>query len=171
MLWHISAVKAYYSTDNFTDRPGLGYLVRRNSTLLTELAEQAFAERGVPFTQWLALLKLRGIECRSVGGLAGDMGHDQGALTRVIDALVEGGFVNRRRSQNDRRRVEVSLTAAGRRYVDAQLPFVVEGTNRLLEIFSREEVDQLLALLGRLLDRLENFPPDEMRAIVRSDQA
>ncbi|HEU0196456.1 MAG TPA: MarR family winged helix-turn-helix transcriptional regulator, partial [Nevskiaceae bacterium] len=86
--------------------------------------------------------------------------HDQGALTRVVDALVKAGFVDRRRSQQDRRRVEVQLTAAGCDYVDAQMPFVIAGTNRLLEAFTNAEVDQLRDLLVRLIARLENFDLD-----------
>lgn len=155
----------YYSAATFLAKPSLGHLVRRSSTLLTQLAEQAFAERGVPFTQWLALLKLRGQPPQSVGTLATAMGYDQGALTRVIDALVEQGFVQRARSMSDRRRVEVSLTPAGRRYVDAQLPFVVDGTNRLLEIFTHEECNAFFDLLTRLVERLETFDTRTARHI------
>ncbi|MDN5873936.1 MAG: MarR family winged helix-turn-helix transcriptional regulator [Sinobacteraceae bacterium] len=153
-------MSGYYNIESFPDGPGLGYLVRRSSTLLTELAQQAFAERGVPYTQWLTLLKLRDRPPQSVGNLATEIGHDQGAMTRVVDALVDAGFVERQRSREDRRRVEISLTAAGRAYVDAQLPFVVEGINRLIEVFSNEEFDQLLQLLQRLLSRLEALDED-----------
>lgn len=161
----------YYSIASFTSKPSLGYLVRRSTTLLTDMAERAFAVRGIPFTQWLTLMKLRDNSPQSAGELACAIGHDQGALTRVVDALVEAGLVDRKRSQADRRRVEVRLTAAGQHYVDAQLPFVVDGTNQLLEVFTNEEIDTFLGLLTRLVARLETFRVDEARHLAVSPQS
>ena len=40
---------------------------------------------------------------------------EAGHPSRLVDRLVEAGFVERRAAQDDRRRVELSLTARGRR--------------------------------------------------------
>lgn len=144
----------YYHSKSFVAERSLGYLVKRCSVMMTDFAERAFAEHGVPFTQWLTLMKLRKEAPIAVGELACALGHDQGALTRVVDALVQAGLVERRRSAADRRSVELRLTDSGHAYVEDQLPIAINALNHVLEPFSHEEVDNLLELLGRLLQRL-----------------
>lgn len=144
----------YYRTKSFTPDRSLGYLVRRCGTLMGDLAERAFAERGVPFTQWLTLMKLSHEAPMTAGDLARALGHDQGALTRVLDTLVKAGMVERKRRSCDRRSVELNLTPEGRRYVDDQLPIAIDALNNALSVFNREEVDTMIDLLARLLARL-----------------
>lgn len=150
-------VASYYKVDAFTPERSLGYLVRRCSAMLTDLVQDTFSERGVPFTQWLVLMKLRREAPLSIGQLARELGHDQGALTRVVDALVENRMVDRRRSALDRRSVELRLTFRGDRYVEARLPIALEALNSALEGFAPEEADALTHLLGRLLNRLKEL--------------
>lgn len=160
MPWHNLPMSGYYHSKSFVAERSLGYLVKRCGVLMTDLAECAFAEHGVPFTQWLTLMKLRQEAPISVGDLACALGHDQGALTRVVDALVKAGMVDRRRSAADRRSVELRLTESGQTYVEDQLPIAIDALNHVLETFSHAEVDSLLDLLGRLLQRLTDVKTD-----------
>ncbi|MDE2149681.1 MAG: MarR family transcriptional regulator [Gammaproteobacteria bacterium] len=157
--WHTFVVGKYYDCKTFTAQTSVGYLVKRCATQMIDLAERTFAAHGVNFTQWLVLMRLRTEAPMSVGELARGLGHDQGALTRVIDALDQAGLVERRRSRTDRRAIELRLTGAGRRSVEAQLPLVVDKLNELLDVFSNRELDTLIALLQRLLQRLGEFDP------------
>lgn len=150
-------VRSYYKVENFIPERSVGYLARRCSVMLTDLVQDTFSERGIPFTQWLVLMKLRREAPLSIGQLARELGHDQGALTRVVDALVETGMVDRRRSAQDRRSVELRLTLCGTHYVEAQLPIALEALNSALEILTLEEADQLAHLLSRLLNRLREL--------------
>jgi len=50
---------------------------------------------------------------RDVSGLAEMLGVTAGAATRLVDGLERRGFVARRRTDEDRRRVVVSLSGAG----------------------------------------------------------
>lgn len=147
----------YYKADAFIPERSIGYLTKRCSVMLTDLVQDAFSERGIPFTQWLVLMKLRRTAPLSIGHLARELGHDQGALTRVIDSLVEAKMVDRRRNVLDRRSVELRLTSRGTRYVESQLPIALEALNSALGVFTLEEVDQLIDLLGRLLNRLKQI--------------
>lgn len=160
MPWHNLPMSGYYRPKSFVAERSLGYLVKRCAVMMTDLAERAFAEHGVPFTQWLTLMKLRKEAPISVGELACALGHDQGALTRVVDALVKAGMVERQRSAADRRSVELRLTDSGQTYVEDQLPIAVDALNHVLESFSHEEVDSMLDLLARLLQRLTEVKAD-----------
>jgi len=52
---------------------------------------------------------------REVGRLATVMGVAQSSMTRLVDGLEKRGWVERVREGDDRRRVEVVLTVAGRK--------------------------------------------------------
>ena len=125
--------------------------------MMTDFAERTFSERDVPFTQWLTLMKLRTESPMSASELARSLGHNQGALTRVLDALEATGMVERRRSTSDRRSVELRLTAEGSRYVEAQLPIAIDALNHVLDVFSPSEVETMIDLLSRLLARLNGL--------------
>jgi DNA-binding MarR family transcriptional regulator len=103
------------------------------------------------FTQWVTLMSLRNKGPRlSATHLSREVGHDMGALTRVIDGLEKSGHVRRERSLEDRRAVQISLTDKGLRDAEAQLGIIVDLQNKLLEPFSKSEADTLVLLLQRL---------------------
>lgn len=80
--------------------------------------------------------------------------QDRATMTAIVDLLVERGWVARRRSATDRRRVAVRLTLRGRallRVVPRRLDL---RWRRALRGLSRPEQLTLLRLLQRLLDGL-----------------
>ena len=162
MPWHNLLMSGFFSAKHFMVDRTPGYLVKRCSVLMTDLAERTFDERGMSFTQWVVLMNLRRSEPISVGELARTLGHDQGALTRVVDALVQADKVERRRCATDRRSVEISLTDTGRSYVEEQLPFVIDALNHLFEPFEKKEVDAMVDLLTRLLERLTEVKAEKV---------
>lgn len=74
-----------------------------------------------------------------------------GAITQRLDRLEAKGLVSRGRSDADGRAVVVSLTAAGRRALDAALPDHLDTERKLLAGLSGAEQDQLAGLLRRFL--------------------
>jgi DNA-binding MarR family transcriptional regulator len=65
-------------------------------------------------------------EPRSLGQLGADLMLAPPSMTRLIDRLEERGLIERRRDDEDRRKVLAAITADGRRLVSA-IPFL-EGT-------------------------------------------
>ena len=63
---------------------------------------------------------------RSLGQLGADLVLAPPSMTRLVDRLEERGLIERRRDEEDRRKVLATLTAEGRRLVSA-IPFL-EGT-------------------------------------------
>jgi DNA-binding MarR family transcriptional regulator len=61
-------------------------------------------------------------EPRSLGQLGADLLLAPPSMTRLVDRLEERGLIERRRNDEDRRKVFVALTAEGRRLVSA-IPF------------------------------------------------
>jgi DNA-binding MarR family transcriptional regulator len=123
---------------------------------MSQVAERRFEGTSVSFTQWLVLIWLSTQQSQiSATQLSADMGHDMGALTRIIDELERRGLVRRERSRRDRRVVEIAITAAGRRQAVSAKRMIVELLNELIEPFSAAEIATLIKLLNRMLAGLE----------------
>jgi DNA-binding MarR family transcriptional regulator len=145
----------YYKLDSLNAENSVGYLVKRCGVLMTQVAEQRFESLDISFTEWLALVCLAQQEHVSATELSAQIGHDMGALTRVVDALERRGFVRRARSRRDRRAVEIAITPAGRRQARSAKVVLLELLNRLVGPFSHHEIDTLISLLRRLLMHLQ----------------
>ncbi len=118
-------------------------------------------------------MALRDGVARNAADLCREMRHDSGALTRVLDQLVRRGLVERRRNDDDRRSLDLSLTEKGRRSAESLLPLVVNCLNRAMENFSFEEIDTLTELLRKLGDGLSSAgmakPDDERHSVANTD--
>src|SRR5262249_41437816 len=85
------------------------------------------------------------------------LGHDIGALTRVVDELERLGFVQRGRSREDRRAVEIAITPDGRDTAEAGKRVVVELLNRLVEPDKPAEIDSFIRQLQRFLLQMQEI--------------
>ncbi len=100
----------------------------------------AFSNRSKPLT---------------MGNLSRILGVPFSTATRTVDWLVENGYVRRLADPEDRRVVRVELTEAGKELHRAMNDLFLESAEQLLYNFSREERKELIRLLGKLVDNLE----------------
>jgi DNA-binding MarR family transcriptional regulator len=82
-----------------------------------------------------------------------------GAMTARLDRLEEQGLVERRPDPQDRRGTVVALTEAGRELEDRAMPELMRRGEQLLSGLSAEELDELAALLRKLLLSLGQAAP------------
>jgi DNA-binding MarR family transcriptional regulator len=148
--------KPYYTLESLEPNNSVGYLVKRCGVLMTQIAERRFQSLPISFPQWLVLIHLAQQEHVSATQLSEHLGHDMGALTRVVDELERRGLVRRERSTSDRRAVEIVITPAGRRTALKSKRVLVELLNRLVEPFSPAETDKIIELLQRLYAHLQH---------------
>ncbi|MFT4046017.1 MAG: MarR family transcriptional regulator [Solimonas sp.] len=151
---------SFYDPRTFDSRGSLGYLLKTAHAQMHAYADRIFAGHDVSFVQWIALLKLREGHMLTASDLCRAMCHDNGAVTRMLDYLESRGYVERQRSQQDRRVVELRLTDAGGRKLDELLPMVVDGLNAVINQagFSTAEFNELSRLLNKLLTGMQSFP-------------
>lgn len=145
--YHVSTYKAQFS---------VGYLMKRAHSLMLDVMEPVFEARGFTFIQYVILSWLRDGIAVNPGELCAKYRHDSGAMTRVIDQLVERGLLERVRRDRDRRKVELQLTPTGRDVVEELVPLVVEKLNLALSDFTTEEVQEFLRLLIKLNTKLQS---------------
>ena len=147
----------YYNVKTLQPMKSIGFLIKRCGVMMSQLAERRFESQQVSFTQSLVLLRLSFQAHMSATRLSEELGHDMGALTRVVDSLERSGFVRRERSQQDRRAVEIAITAEGRREVERCMHFLVDLMNELVEPWSKPELDSFIGQLQRLMLRLQEY--------------
>lgn len=80
--------------------------------------------------------------------------------SRLCDRLVQAGLLNRRDSPADRRQVELTLTAAGRRLVDAVTEHRRAVFARILDRMSAEDRDALITSLASFVRVGRDSPRD-----------
>ncbi len=150
-------VGRYYTLDNLEAVNSIGYLVKRCGILMTQIAEQRFESEPISFTQWIVLMQLAQHGRLSPTELSTHLGHDMGALTRIVDELQEKKLVLRERSEQDRRAVQITATPEGRRLALATKPVVVDLINELVAPYSHAEIEGLISLLQRMLTHMQDF--------------
>ncbi|MGH7882398.1 MAG: MarR family winged helix-turn-helix transcriptional regulator [Candidatus Dormibacteraceae bacterium] len=132
--------------------PRLIPLIFQASRALESAGDRELAAFGVTGQQaGLLLLTYRG-GGTMLSKLAGMMGIDNAALTRLVDRLEAKGLVARQADSHDRRMIGVQLTDTGRELVPRLTPVVHRLESRARTGFSEEEMDQLIGLLSRVLD-------------------
>lgn len=89
-------------------------------------------------------------EPRNMSAVAKSLSITVGTLTIAINNLVKKGYVNRVRSQEDRRVVLISLSEKGRQAYEHHEKFHEEMVHAVLENFSEDETQILTQALGKL---------------------
>src|SRR6202790_1047835 len=145
----------HYRAESYKARSSVGYLIKRAHSLLIDQLEAAVAGSDITATQWVVLMHLRDGLAINASDLCAQLRHDSGALTRVIDQLEARGLVQRERSREDRRAVQLRLTDAGVATVAALVPSVVDKLNFALRDFSGAEAGELNRLLTKLITSLD----------------
>ena len=148
--------KQHYQVATYRAQNSVGYLIKRAHSMMLDVLEQIFEEQGFSFIQYVILSWLRDGIAVNPKDICTQFRHDSGALTRVIDQLADRGLLERVRRDRDRRKVELQLTEAGRKTVEALIPLVVEKLNLALADFSSEEFREFLRLMLKLNTHLQS---------------
>jgi DNA-binding MarR family transcriptional regulator len=148
--------KQHYEKSTYKTQYGIGYLVKRAHSMMLDIMEPVFEERGFTFIQYVIMSWLRDGIAVNPKDICIRFRHDSGALTRVIDQLAERGLIERVRRDRDRRKVELQLTPAGRETIETLVPLVVEKLNLALADFSSDEVQEMQRLLIKLNTKLQS---------------
>ena len=134
----------------------LGYQIRYAYRAFVKALAEELGPHRVTTGQWSALRVLWEEEGLSQVELAQRMMVEKASLTPVLKALAAAGLITRIRNAADRRKVNISLTAPGRRLKNKILPLVGKINNRATRRLSPTEVHQLHILLARVMINLQN---------------
>ena len=140
-----------YSINNYTPDESIGYLIKRVGNLLSMTVDRGLAQYDMTHAQLGIFLKLLHGHANTAADLARELMTDTGAITRTLDRLEEKGFVQRTRSHEDRRVVQVELTEKGMQLADRMTQIAVDALNHHLRGFSGDELAQFKDFLRRVI--------------------
>lgn len=119
---------------------------------ISELVTQALKPFGVSMQQFNVLRILRGQKGlpSNLNTLNDRMITRMSNTTRLVDKLLERGFVSRTVCESNRRKIEITLTALGSEILSQMDSVVREVENDLMKNMSAEELNALNLLLNRI---------------------
>lgn len=122
--------------------------------------EAHFERHGLNQSSWLALMMLYASPDQRVtpSELSDFLTQSRTHMTRVADDLLAKGLIHRRPSEDDRRRIDLTLTAAGSTLIRELLPLTWAEYESALAPLDAKARTQAAKLLRRWLDHLEADP-------------
>lgn len=137
------------------DTASLGVVIRVMALYRRFLREatEALEEMGLELFEYdvLSALRRQGRPYSlPATALARETGLSSGAMTNRVDRLESRGLVSRKRDEQDRRGVVVSLTPRGRRKIDAAIQLRLDAADESLADISPTERTKLAELLRKV---------------------
>jgi DNA-binding MarR family transcriptional regulator len=127
--------------------------LQSHASIIRALDSELAAEHGITTRDYEVLLYLAQADDRKLpmSALAERTMLTRSGITRLIDGLVEAGWIERVACEKDARVSYAELTDAGYEKLRRAGCDHIAGIRRLFhEHFSRDEIDQLASLLSRL---------------------
>lgn len=146
------------SRSEFPPDQSVGYLIRAAHRRYIQDLQSYLAPHDIPIGMWYflrALWQEDGLTQRELSERVGSMGP---TTAEQLTNMERRGYIERRRSDEDRRKIHVHLTAEGRRLRDKLLNYAKRNNDRALQGFSTSEVTFLRHALKRIVGNLEPLP-------------
>ena len=121
-------------------------------------------EIGLTMPQMVTLLAIHDSGSCRMGVLADVTQQSGGTLTGIVDRLIDDGLVERVRSAEDRRVIEVTLTSQGHARVEGVLAARRSDMEQILASFDDYELERFEALLVQFLNGLRGTAEGEAPA-------
>lgn len=141
----------HYTPESFNLTQSVGFAINKARNVLVTEMDAALKELDITSQQMGIMLSLRRGAAATPFELSKLLSIDTGLMTRMLDKLEAKGLLERSRSIEDRRVVNLKLTKEGEK-VAARLPEIVPVVlNDRLRKFTKAEFEELRRLLYKFL--------------------
>ncbi len=130
----------------------LGFMLVKNALIFEKLADIRLAPLDITSSQMRVLMMIGYAGFTMASTIAKKLGSNAGGVVRSLDKLEAKGWIERIRSEKDRREVHLRLTKEGEVLIDKIPDYLKEPLNRALKGISQEEHQQLMRLLERVAE-------------------
>jgi DNA-binding MarR family transcriptional regulator len=142
----------HYTSKNFTLTNSVGYVLTKARNLITSEMDAAIKHLDITTPQMGVLMSIHIGAATTPFELSKLLGIDTGLMTRLLDKLETKGLVERSRSVDDRRVVNLTLTEEGEA-IAVQIPEIAPKVlNARLRKFTKAEFVELCRLLRKFSD-------------------
>ncbi|ACD16426.1 MarR family winged helix-turn-helix transcriptional regulator [Paraburkholderia phytofirmans] len=141
----------HYTPDNFSLTLSVGFSINKARNLLINEMDAALKDLDITSQQMGILLSMRRGVATTPFELSRLLGIDTGLMTRMLDKLEIKGLLERSRSIEDRRVVNLKLTDEGEAIAERLPEIAPVVLNRRLKKFTKAEFEELRRLLNKFL--------------------
>lgn len=129
----------------------LAYRLHRVANLVSRSASMRYKRQfNVSLWEWRAIAFLGAKQTLSLNDLAKAGDIDKGQVSLVVMGLVDRRLVQRKVDENDARKIQLSLTASGRRLYKELIHASDERNSAFLDCVTLEERQALDSVLAKL---------------------
>jgi DNA-binding MarR family transcriptional regulator len=141
----------HYTPESFSLTQSVGFLLTKARNLITAEMDTALEELDITGPQMGILLAMQRGLASTPFELSKMLSVDTGLMTRMLDKLEAKGLLQRSRSVDDRRVVNLALTKKGEE-IAAEIPRIApEVLNARLKKFTKAEFEELCRLLNKFI--------------------
>jgi len=169
MLYKLTHMKPDVKTPRKKPRieTGAGYLVRDAHKAFSRRLASEISQYDISFKHYYYLLALFEEDRVTQVELSERVGMNRATVTSVVDTMEGQGLVKRVRDPEDRRKINVVLTAKGARLRRPLLETIGEVQRTALKGIAVRDLDRFLATIERIIENLAP-PPRKGRRSVRT---
>ncbi len=131
-----------------------GTTIHRVAQLFQQRSDQDIRDSGLTRLSWMAATHVEDSPGLTIGDLAGRLEVGRATAGQLVDRMVQGGWVERWASPDDRRAQIVTATPKARAMLEELAPRQSALEDEILQDLSADERRILLALLERIRARL-----------------
>ena len=133
----------------------LGFLMGAASRWSRRVFDQTLKEYDITAVQWAILKYLEEYGKCSQNQIAENLYMDKASVGTIIEKLIKKEMVTREKSEDDRRAYNVFLNEKGKQVVRELTPTAEEVNGKSFGDMSREEREQLIMLLQKVIENLD----------------
>ena len=132
----------------------IGTTIHRVAQLIQQRIDNEIGDSGLTRLSWMAATHVEDSLGLTIGDLAGRLEVGRATAGQLVDRMVQGGWVERWPSPDDRRSQIVTATPKARAMLEELAPRQSALEDEILQHLSADERRILLALLERIKSRL-----------------
>ena len=134
----------------------IGYITLL-SNKLTQFGDNILPD--ITFKQWFLLIMISKMEIeeKSLNSIAEFVGTSRQNIKKMLIPLEKKEYVRVLKSELDARALKVELTEKSYKYFDVNEDITAQKTNELFGLFSIDEIDSLMAALGKLVYSISQY--------------
>jgi len=140
----------HFTPDDFRNCH-LGLLLGRAALLKDRIIDTHMVPYGITAAQFKVLIIMAQYGVDTPAELCRHLSLDSGSMTRMLDRLEQKDLLARRRSEGDRRQVQLVLTAQGQVLADRLPEIGADAMNELAGAVTQQELRTLEEILKKIL--------------------
>lgn len=139
----------------------IGFWMRLVSNSVSQAFAAKLEQTGVTVAEWVVLREMYGEAGITTPSQVAELTHlTRGAVSKLLERLLQKGLMTRTESKEDRRYQDIQLTAAGRKLVPQLAALADQNDEEFFSSLSANERAQLTRILKKLAEArgLRSYP-------------